>query len=66
MMYNTQDYTVSELCPSSGILNTRKHNVSETYVIRSSGEGKETPSLMGPLETANLNHRLAGRTTAYR
>jgi hypothetical protein len=25
-----QDYRVSALCPSSGILNTRKHNVSET------------------------------------
>jgi hypothetical protein len=27
---NTQNYWVSGLCPSSGILNTGKHNVSET------------------------------------
>jgi hypothetical protein len=30
MVYNTQYYWVSGLCPSPGILNTRKHNVSET------------------------------------
>jgi hypothetical protein len=30
MVFNTQNYWVSGLCPSSGILNTRKHNVSET------------------------------------
>jgi hypothetical protein len=29
MVYNTQNYWISGLCPSSGILNTRKHNVSE-------------------------------------
>jgi hypothetical protein len=30
MEYNTQDYWVFGLCPSSGILDTRKHDVSET------------------------------------
>jgi hypothetical protein len=30
MVYDTQNYWVSGLRPSSGILNTRKHNVSET------------------------------------
>jgi hypothetical protein len=31
MMYNTRDYWVFGLCPSSGILkNIREHNVSET------------------------------------
>jgi hypothetical protein len=29
-MYNTQSYSGSALCPSSVILNTRKHNVSES------------------------------------
>jgi hypothetical protein len=29
MVYNTQSYWVSGLCPSSGILNTRKLNVSK-------------------------------------
>jgi hypothetical protein len=33
MLYNTQNYCVSGLCPSFGILNTRKHNVSETNSI---------------------------------
>jgi hypothetical protein len=30
MVFNTQNYWVSELCPTSRILNTRKNNVSET------------------------------------
>jgi hypothetical protein len=29
MVYNTQNYWVFGLCPSSGILGTRKHKVSE-------------------------------------
>jgi hypothetical protein len=30
---HTQNYWVFELCPSSGILETRKHNVSETGTV---------------------------------
>jgi hypothetical protein len=30
VVYNTQNYWVSGLCQFSGILNTRKHNVSVT------------------------------------
>jgi hypothetical protein len=30
MVYNIQSYRVCGLCPSSGILNCRKHNVSDT------------------------------------
>jgi hypothetical protein len=30
MVHTTQNYSVFGLCPSSGILETRKHNVSET------------------------------------
>jgi hypothetical protein len=30
MMYNTRNYWVFGLCPSSGILETRKRDVSET------------------------------------
>jgi hypothetical protein len=40
-MYDTQNYWLSGLCASSRILNTRKHNVSETgsdSIIRR-GEG---------------------------
>jgi hypothetical protein len=32
MVYNTQNYLGFWTCPSSGILNTRKHNVSETSI----------------------------------
>jgi hypothetical protein len=56
MVCNTQNYSVFGLCPSSGILETRKHNVLETgsvSVLRWEGEA-HTP--LGPLERANLNH----------
>jgi hypothetical protein len=43
MVYNTQNHCVCVLCPSSGILNTRKYNVSETVFVLCLGEGKETP-----------------------
>jgi hypothetical protein len=56
MTYNTQNYWVSGLCPLSGILNTRKHNVSETGPVSVLMGVKETPTLLGPLERANLNH----------
>jgi hypothetical protein len=56
MVYNTQSYWVFQLRPSSGILKTRKHNVSETgsvSVLRWMGE---TLTLLVPLERANVNH----------
>jgi hypothetical protein len=36
------------------IVRNSKHNVSETGSFSSSGQGKETPNLLGPLETPNL------------
>jgi hypothetical protein len=33
MICNTQNYWVFGLCPSSGILETRKHNVSESWYV---------------------------------
>jgi hypothetical protein len=50
-----QNHWVSELCPSSGILNTRKHNFRKLDVFPFSGEEWETPTLLGPVEKANLN-----------
>jgi hypothetical protein len=42
-------------CPSSGILIFGKHNVSETGSISVFREGGEkSPTLLGPLERANL------------
>jgi hypothetical protein len=32
MVYNTQNYWVFGLCPLSGILKIREHNVSETLI----------------------------------
>jgi hypothetical protein len=40
MVYNTQNYWVSGLCPSSEILNTRKHKVSETGSVSVLGLGE--------------------------
>jgi hypothetical protein len=57
MVYNTQIYWVFGLFPSSGILETGKHDVSETgcvSVLRCGGE--DTYSQLGPLDRANLNH----------
>jgi hypothetical protein len=59
MVNNTQNYRVFGLCPSSGVLKTREYNVSELDLFPFSGEG-ETPTLLDPLERANLSHwRLA-------
>jgi hypothetical protein len=53
---------ISELCPASGILNTRKHNVFETRLFSSSGEGRETRTLLGPLKGVNITHWLSWLT----
>jgi hypothetical protein len=52
---NIQNYWVSGLC-TLGIVNSRKDDVSETRSVSSSGENREGPSLLIPLERANLNH----------
>jgi hypothetical protein len=60
MVYNTQNYWVFGLRLSSGILETRKHNVSETgsvSVLRRWGRS----ILFRPLERANLNQWLGLR-----
>jgi hypothetical protein len=77
MVYNTQDCSVFGLCPSSGILVTRKHNISESVsvsVLKWRGGG-ETPTLLCPLERSNFYHgtkhvrvrvRVALRLAVYR
>jgi hypothetical protein len=57
MLYNTLNYWVFGLFPSSGILGTRKHDISETgsVSILRCGGGK-TPTQLGPLDRANLNY----------
>jgi hypothetical protein len=56
-LYFIQRYWVFGLCPSSGFFlnNNEKHNVSETGSVSVLRWGK-TPTLLGPLERANLNH----------
>jgi hypothetical protein len=58
MVYNTQNYWVFLTFLSSGILETRKRDVSETgsvSVLKRKGVGEKTPTPLGPLERANLN-----------
>jgi hypothetical protein len=55
MVCNTQNYWVFSLCPSSGILETRKHiTFRKLDHFPSSGEG-ETLSQLSPLQRDNLN-----------
>jgi hypothetical protein len=56
MAYNTQDYWVFGLRPSSGILNnTKEQNVSETESFSDLSEVWETTTLFGTLEITNFN-----------
>jgi hypothetical protein len=54
--YCPQYHRVSGLCPTSGIPNTRKHSFSETGPVSVLSEGRETPTLLGPLKRASLNY----------
>jgi hypothetical protein len=57
MVYNTQNYWVFGLFPSSGILGTRKTQRFGNWIcFRPQVRGEETPTLLGPLDRANLNH----------
>jgi hypothetical protein len=56
MVYTTQSYWVSGLCPSSGILNTGENKVLETGSVSILRWGVGTThTLLGPLERANLS-----------
>jgi hypothetical protein len=59
MVYKTQNYWVFGLCPSSGILEAKNTTFWKMDLFPSSGEGEVTPTLLGPLERANLNHWIA-------
>jgi hypothetical protein len=53
-MYDTRKDWVFGLCPSSGILKTIEHNVSESGFVSVLRWGGETPTQLSPLERANL------------
>jgi hypothetical protein len=44
-----QNYWVSELCPSSGILSAGSTTFRKLDLVRSSGEERETPTLLDPV-----------------
>jgi hypothetical protein len=50
MVYNTQNYWVFGLCPSSGILEIRKRNITETGAVSNLMWGGKTPTQFGPLK----------------
>jgi hypothetical protein len=54
MVYDTENYWIFGLYPSSGILKTRTQRFGN-WMFPSLGEG-ETPTLLGTSEKANLNH----------
>jgi hypothetical protein len=54
-MSDYQNSWVSGFCPSSGILKTRKHDVSNTAPA---GEGRETPTLLGHLQLSSFQNVL--------
>jgi hypothetical protein len=56
MVYNTQNYWVFGLFPSSCILEIREHSVSETICFHPQVRRGKIPTLLGPLERVNLNH----------
>jgi hypothetical protein len=56
----TQNYWVFGLLPTSGILETRKHDVSETGSVSVLRWRGKTPTQLGPLERANLDHWSTG------
>jgi hypothetical protein len=54
-VYNIQNCCAFGFCPSSDILKTREHEFPEAGRFRPQVRG-ETPTVLGPLERANLNH----------
>jgi hypothetical protein len=63
MVYDIQDYWVFGLCPSSGILENRTQRFANWICFRPQVRGQETPTQLGPLERASLNHWTTPSTT---
>jgi hypothetical protein len=54
MVHDAQNYWVSKLCPSSGILKTKKHDVSETASVFVLRPGEGDTSSVGSLKKSLL------------
>jgi hypothetical protein len=52
----TKSHWVFGLCPSSSILGSTKHDVSETASVSVLRCGGKTPTQLGPLDRPNLKH----------
>jgi hypothetical protein len=56
MVINTQNYGIFGLFPTPGMLENRKHDVSETGSVSVLRWGGKTPTQLGPLERSTLHH----------
>jgi hypothetical protein len=61
----TQNYWVFGLCQSSSILDARKHNVSETGSVSVLRWGGETPTLLGPLESDEVEIQFSNQASTH-
>jgi hypothetical protein len=55
MVYDTQNYCGSGLCPLS-VIKKLEQMFRKLDLFLSSGEGRKIPTVLGPLQRANLNH----------
>lgn len=55
MVYNNWDCSVFGLCPSSHMLKNTKQHFGKWISFHSQVRGWETPTVLSPLERANLN-----------
>jgi hypothetical protein len=62
MLYNTHNYWVLGLCPLSAILKTRKQTFGNWICFLPQVMG-ETPTVLDPLERANLNVKVKVKVT---
>jgi hypothetical protein len=56
MMNNTQNQWVPEMFPSLGILDAKNQRFGNWVCFRLQVSGRESPSMLSPLERAILNH----------
>jgi hypothetical protein len=56
MMFNSQNNWICGRCPPSGILNNKETERFGKLMFQSPSERRETHTLLGPLERANVNH----------
>jgi hypothetical protein len=58
--FYVQNYWVFGLFPSSGIVESTTFRKLDLFLSSGEGGGEKTPTQLGPLERANLNHWTTG------